>query len=499
MNEQYIVLEDMKDWKPYYPSDRIITANEYLMSSGKETIGNMHVINLCRSYGYLDLGWYVSLLAESRRHKVIPDTTAILNISNRSIYSLELDDINNTVDRILKNEHDKHKNEGADFTTFSVRFFFGQTDLTAFSSLARQMYDMFAIPILEVEFKKRDKWIIVKIAPVPLKSLLPFEEDQFVKYLQKFSSQIWHSRKTRHHSRYDFAILHNPDDPYPPSGKRSLQKFVKVGRDLGIQVDLIKKSDFSRLAEYDALLIRETTSVENHTYVFAKKAEAEGMAVIDDPKSILRCTNKIYLANLLDTHNVPHPRTVFVTKESYQKNPDIFDQLGYPFVIKIPDGSFSRGMTKVESRAQLPSVVTTYFKQSDLILAQEFVYTPYDWRIGVLNNKPLFACQYFMSKGHWQIYNHTGAKSKYGESRTCPIMEVPKAVVSIALKASSLIGDGLYGVDVKDTERGPLIVEVNDNPNIDAGWEDGFLGDDLFKIIFEDLMRRLEIKHQHRR
>ncbi len=181
MNEQFIVLEDMKDWKPYYPSDRIISANEYLMSSGKETVGNMHVINLCRSYGYLDLGWYVSLLAESRRHKVIPDTSAILNISKRSIYSLELDDLNDTVDRILKSEHEKHQDGGSDFKTFSVRFFFGQTDLAAFSSLARQMYDMFAIPILEVEFKKRDKWIIEKISPVPLRSLLPFEEDQFVK------------------------------------------------------------------------------------------------------------------------------------------------------------------------------------------------------------------------------------------------------------------------------------------------------------------------------
>lgn len=44
-------------------------------------------------------------------------------------------------------------------------------------------------------------------------------------------------------------------------------------------------------------------------------------------------------------------------------------------------------------------------KVSDLIIAQEFLPTSYDWRVGVLNNEVLFVCKYYMAKDHWQIYN----------------------------------------------------------------------------------------------
>ena len=54
----------------------------------------------------------------------------------------------------------------------------------------------------------------------------------------------------------------------------------------------MEKKDYLRLAEYDALFIREDTSLDDHTYRFSKKAEKEGMVVIDDPNSILKCTNK---------------------------------------------------------------------------------------------------------------------------------------------------------------------------------------------------------------
>ncbi len=44
------------------------------------------------------------------------------------------------------------------------------------------------------------------------------------------------------------------------------------------------------------LFIRETTYVDHHSFRFSRRAEAEGLVVIDDPQSILRCTNKVFLA-----------------------------------------------------------------------------------------------------------------------------------------------------------------------------------------------------------
>lgn len=68
----------------------------------------------------------------------------------------------------------------------------------------------------------------------------------------------------------------------------------------------------------------------------------------------------------------------------------------------------------------------------------------------MLGGEPLFACKYHMAKGHWQIYLHSdNGKSKAGLVDTIPIYQVPQQVLKTAVKATSLIGKGLYGVDLK--------------------------------------------------
>ena len=107
-------------------------------------------------------------------------------------------------------------------------------------------------------------------------------------------------------------------------------------------------------------------------------------------------------------------------------------------LFRSPDGCFSRGVIKVESQEALLKATAELFEHSVLLLAQEFFYTEYDWRIGVLNRKPIFACQYFMSKGHWQIYNHKAiGQDINGECRTLAVHEAPKAVVELAVSFSA--------------------------------------------------------------
>ncbi len=74
--------------------------------------------------------------------------------------------------------------------------------------------------------------------------------------------------------------------------------------------------------------------------------------------------------------------------------------------------------------------------------------------------------------------------------------EAPKAVVELAVKTANLIGDGLYGVDLKQSGDKVVVIEVNDNPNMDAGIEDAYLQDDLYSLVLEEFVRRLELKRQ---
>jgi glutathione synthase/RimK-type ligase-like ATP-grasp enzyme len=119
--------------------------------------------------------------------------------------------------------------------------------------------------------------------------------------------------------------------------------------------------------------------------------------------------------------------------------------------------------------------------------------TEFDWRIGVFNGKPLFACKYFMSRNHWQIINHHGdGKSADGAHLTYHVNQVEPYIINTALKAAKLIGDGLYGVDIKVVGKKPYVVEVNDNPNIDVGVEDQVLKDSLYNTIMEEFVNRID-------
>ncbi|HVH36552.1 MAG TPA: RimK family protein [Tahibacter sp.] len=487
MSRLVIVVEKASDWGSYYPSDNVVTAKDYLREPLAADEERTQVINLCRSYKYLGTGYYVSLLAEARGHKVIPSVRTINDLRRRSLYGLDIEDLEQRISRFLPDSRDT--------TDFGLQVYFGETSYAPLQDLARQVFEMFPCPILRIEFEREREWGISAIKPAGLHTLNDPQEDAFANALDRFSKKLWRKPRARRKYRYDIAMLQDPSEAMPPSNKRALKSFIDAGKDLGIEVDPITRNDYARLAEYDGLFIRETTALDNHTYRFANKAEKEGMVVMDDPTSILRCTNKIYLHDLMRARKLPIPKSEILFRDDPKKLAELPALLGFPIVLKIPDGSFSRGIFKAENAEELKKGAEDLFQHTALVVAQEYLYTEFDWRIGVLNKEALYACQYFMSRGHWQIYNH-GARgtAKSGGFKTLPVREAPAEVVRLALKATSLIGDGLYGVDLKQIGNRIVVIEVNDNPSIDAGVEDEYLGDDLYRRIMQEFLRRLERK-----
>jgi glutathione synthase/RimK-type ligase-like ATP-grasp enzyme len=188
---------------------------------------------------------------------------------------------------------------------------------------------------------------------------------------------------------------------------------------------------------------------------------------------------------------VATPRTRIVHRGNLK---DLAPELGFPIILKQPDSSFSQGVVKVEGEQELSEAVGRLLEKSDLIIAQEFLPTSFDWRVGVFDRHPLYVCKYHMAQGHWQIIkrDNDGHKQADGRSETLPVEHAPTGVVRAALRAANLIGDGLYGVDVKQVGTKFFIIEVNDNPNIDAGIEDQVLKDELYLRIMRVMVRRIE-------
>jgi len=484
MSQVLIVIDQPSDWAPYYPSERVITFADYLQLPARQQ--RVRVINLCADYDYRSEGYYCSLLAEARSHHVLPSVRTLNDLSVPQLYKLQLA-------RVLP-ALNKLRPTGEPGARLVVKSYFGQCAEPALQPLARLLFDRFACPVLEIHLACDKSWEIVDLRICPHRELDEEEETRFADALDRFSNQVWRQRKKSANSRYDLAILVNPEEALPPSDQSALKKFASAGRELGFSVEMITPADYMRLPEFDALFIRETTAIDHHTYRFAKKAEAEGLVVLDDPTSILRCTNKIYLADLFTTHRVPAPRTCILRRGDEDSLQKALAELGLPMVIKIPDGSFSRGVVKVQDEEALRGKLGELFAESSLLLAQEFLYTEFDWRIGVLNNKPLYACRYYMAKNHWQIYNHSNKKNASGGFATLPTFEVPKAVLQAALKATKPIGNGFYGVDVKESAGKGYVIEVNDNPSIDSGVEDKYLGRELYRLILQEFVRRLDAR-----
>ncbi|MCA9160361.1 MAG: RimK family alpha-L-glutamate ligase, partial [Planctomycetales bacterium] len=278
--------------------------------------------------------------------------------------------------------------------------------------------------------------------------------------------------------------------PEPPSDAAALKKFVRAAASLGIAAEMIARDDYGRLAEFDALFIRDTTRVNHYTYRFAQRAESEGLVVMDDPLSIVRCSNKVYLAELLTRHKVPVPKSLVIHKDQAL---DIAAELGFPIVLKKPDSAFSVGVVKAHDAEDLKQKLAEFFAESDLLVVQAYLPTTFDWRIGVLDRQPLFACKYFMAAGHWQIIqNERKGAGRYGKFETMAIDAAPEGAVKVALKAANLIGDGLYGVDVKESAGKFYVIEVNDNPNVESRVEDIVLKDDLYCRIMSVFLDRIE-------
>jgi glutathione synthase/RimK-type ligase-like ATP-grasp enzyme len=474
------VVENVRQWKKRLPQVDFVSANDYLFGKEYADLKQLKIINLARNYGYLGQGYYVSLVAEARGHKTLPNISTMQALSKREFYLIETDDLNAQIQKDLANITDGK---------FELSVYFGRNVSKKYEKLSRMFFDLFPCPFFRVYFEReKQKWTLSSIKSLSLDKIPEAHMEVFYGGLQDFGGHRWGAKRTRDSLRYDLAILYNPQEKFAPSNDSAIQKFIRAGKGAGLSVEVIEKKDYAHLPQFDGLFIRETTAIDHHTYRFAKKAEKEKMVVIDDPKSILYCTNKIFMNELFKREGVPRPKTFILSEDN---GTAILENFAFPIIIKIPDGSFSRGVVKVEDPGELERVCKEYFKRSDYILAQEFMPTEFDWRIGVFNGRALFACKYFMSRNHWQVINHHENASE-GAHKTYSISEVDPIILNTALKSAKLIGDGLYGVDIKVIGKKPYVVEVNDNPNIDAGVEDDVLKDSLYGTIMEEFVNRID-------
>jgi glutathione synthase/RimK-type ligase-like ATP-grasp enzyme len=491
-----IIVDEPDDWPLEIPGATIVSARTYLTDprfavnhSAGRTDHSMNrsarVFNLCKSYHYQSSGYYVSLLAEARGHKPMPKVGPIQDLQSQNLVRHLTEDLGVLIQRLLA---------PLALDDFELSIYFGRTADSRYNSLGHQLFNLLQVPLLSARFERhRNQWSLRSVRAIDANDISASHQEFAVLAATEYFKVKGPRWSRKHSSRFDLAILHDPDNPEPPSNAKALQMFKSAAEELSMRVKFITRGDIGLLPQFDALFIRDTTFVNHYTYYFSRLASTERLVAIDDPESILKCNNKVYLAELLAQHNIQTPKTLLVHRDNIAR---IIPELGLPCILKQPDSSFSRGVVKIETEVELLPRITELLAKSVLVIAQEWLPTEFDWRIGILDRKPLFAAKYYFPPGHWQVIKRDAQKRKMSEGRTqaIPLGEAPQEVVRIALKSANLIGDGFYGVDIKQSGNRCYVIEINDNPNVDAGNEDAVLKEALYREVMGVFLKRIEAR-----
>ena len=319
-----IVTDDIADWPFDSLGAEVVEAWKYLTDESYASLKNVRLFNLCRSYRYQSTGYYVSLLAEARKHRPMPNVIAIQDLQPpcRSILRMVSPELDELIQHSLAPLHSDE---------FVLSVYFGRNLAARYDRLSRQLFSAFQCPLLQFSFNRRDRWQLRSVRALASRDLPKDHREFAAESAQMFFAKGSSSgRSRRKRQRYDLAILYEPaEGRNSPSNPKAIERFTHAAEELGLAAELLGRDDAGRLLEFDALFIRETTQMNHFTYRWSRRAAQEGMVVMDDPQSIARCANKVYLAEALARNGVQIPRTVLVHRDNACS---LHDKLGYPCV-----------------------------------------------------------------------------------------------------------------------------------------------------------------------
>ena len=268
------------------------------------------------------------------------------------------------------------------------------------------------------------------------------------------------------------------------SERSALMKFKSTAESMGHKFEFIYKDDISKIPDYDALFIRATTDPSSSAYIFSRLAEQSGLKVIDDPHSIRTCSNKAILHDLFHKNNIPSPKSIlFHGNYSRETLDTIFMTLGSPVIIKTPYTRFSSHVEKASNETQFIEISKHLLRKTKVLVLQEYIQSDFDWRVGILSNEVLYLCKYCIPDGGWKVRSKINGKNVWGDTIALPRDSISPGLKELSINLSKCIGNGLYGLDVKEINGVYKVIEINDNPSIYDGYEDTVDGDIYEKIV----------------
>ena len=154
-----ILVDQPKDLPNAETPHKVITTSEYLARPRLFDVGRPKLVNLARSYAYQSKGYYASLLAEARGHRVVPTVETMLELREAKLYEHALPDLEDELNRCARRADFQPEGE------IKLLVCFGISRDPRFESFGRLLFDWFRCPALEVDIEPGTWLSIERIRP----------------------------------------------------------------------------------------------------------------------------------------------------------------------------------------------------------------------------------------------------------------------------------------------------------------------------------------------
>ena len=236
----------------------------------------------------------------------------------------------------------------------------------------------------------------------------------------------------------------------------------------------------------DAIIPRIGTSVTFYGAAVVRQFEQMKVFSSVESQALVRSRDKLRSLQLLAKAGLGMPKTAFASAPRNIDN--VLEQVGgAPVVIKLLEGTQGIGVILAETHKSAKSVIESFLALKANILVQEFIKEAggADIRAFIVDGKIVGAMKRQGAPGEFRSNLHRGGKAN--------VIELTKEERETAIKAAKKLGLAIAGVDMLQSSRGPLVMEVNSSPGLEG--IEGATGVDIAGKIIE-YVERNEFNHE---
>ena len=217
-----------------------------------------------------------------------------------------------------------------------------------------------------------------------------------------------------------------------------------------------------RLEGVDAIIPRIGASVTFYGTAVVRQFELMGAFSAVTSQAIVRSRDKLRSLQILSKNGLGMPKTAF-TNFSKGGEKQLIEQVsGAPVIIKLLEGTQGLGVVLAETKKAAQSVVEAFHGLKARIIVQEYIKEAKgsDIRAFVVNGKVVGAMKRQGAEGEFRSNLHRGG--------VATVIKLSRAEKQAALNAAKALGLDVAGVDMLQSLRGPLILEVNSSPGLEG-------------------------------